>query len=701
MTGRLRIYLADLAHDFRANHFCTPLGVAFVAEYLRNQFSAQVDVRLFKSPARLIEALDGEPAPDIVGLSNYSWNQELNRHLERRIAARHPGIVLIQGGPHIRISDEGIREHLTAHPEVDYYVMFEGEYPTAALIRHFLEIGKPLKARNCSEAITGVAYLAEGRLIYSPRDSKKGELAAIPSPYLSGTMDEFLANPLYLPLIETNRGCPFACTFCAWGISVLNKVRRFDLDRIVAEIDYIAERSPASHWYFTDANFGMFERDVEIAHALRRAADRSPHLRRISINWAKNSSRHCTEIAHILKGICDPLVAVQSTDAKVLKEIKRDNIRMSTITDLVAQARADKIAMTTDVLAGLPEETLESHFATLRDVFAIGFESFNVGQIRMLPGSEMETPEDRARFGLKTRFRMIAGSYGIYDGEPVCEYEESIVQTNAMTAEDMFTLRLVHFLAWALWNSGLAQPLMRSLFKAEGINPLDAILAIIRCDTLHPRVAGFIEEYKAEARTEWFDSAEELIGYFKANHRELLTREYMKLNLKYLGKLLLDRELASLVLDVVASASGRPVARELAQFCLDRILFMDGMELGKEVRYSRELVAALAAIYPTVSAGGTQVCRYSLDAKQLRAVENELKRFSFEDNPVRAVALTLQNYGDKMMFDFAFGEEVERTGRETFLDSFDYADQLNTYAAPTTADTKSRKAIPLHVRPSK
>lgn len=681
MTDKLRIFLADLVHDFRANHFCTPLGVAFVAEYLKHEFPGQVDIQLFKSPAKLIAAIDNADAPPhIVGLSNYSWNQELNRYLEQRIAATMPDTVLIQGGPHIRIGEDGIRDHLVSHPEVDYYIMFEGEFPTANLVRYFLETGRPVKGRDCDRKITGVAYLSDGGLVYEPRESKKGELAAIPSPYLSGALDEFLANPLYLPLIETNRGCPFACTFCAWGISVLDKVRRFDLERVTAEIDYIAQRSPASHWYFTDANFGMFERDVEIARSLKSAADHSPNLRRISINWAKNSSRYCTEIAHILKGICDPLVAVQSTDADVLRHIKRDNIHMHTITDLVAQARADKIAMTTDVLAGLPKETLESHFNTLRDVFAIGFESFNVGQIRMLPGSEMETPEDREKYGLKTRFRMIAGSYGIYDGEPICEYEESIVQTDAMTTDDMFTLRLVHFLAWALWNSGLAQPLMRYLFVAEGINPLDSILAIIRTDRLDPRLAAFIDEYKAEASTEWFDSAEALIAHFKKNHQQLLNQEYMKLNLKYLGKMLLDRGLAELMLSAVAAQSGSPVAAELASFSMERTLFIDGMTLRKDKRYSRNLVEALSRIYPTVAADGTDLCRFQIDEKKLRAVDNELKRFSFDENPVRAVALTLQNYGDKMVFDFAFGDEIERRGSETFLDSFDYANQLNTYS---------------------
>ena len=83
MTRPLNIYLADLVHDFRPNHFCTPLGVGFVAEYVRSIYGPEVDIRLFKSPGALIEALKESP-PDMVGLSNYSWNYEINRFLQAK-----------------------------------------------------------------------------------------------------------------------------------------------------------------------------------------------------------------------------------------------------------------------------------------------------------------------------------------------------------------------------------------------------------------------------------------------------------------------------------------------------------------------------------------------------------------------------------------------------------------------------------------
>jgi len=57
-----------------------------------------------------------------------------------------------------------------------------------------------------------------------------------------------------------------------------------------------------------------------------------------------------------------------------------------------------------------------------------------------------------------------------------------------------------------------------------------------------------------------------------------------------------------------------------------------------------------------------------------------MERFNFADNPVRAIALALQNYGDKLYYEFGFGDQVETTGTETFYDSFDYANQQKTYA---------------------
>ena len=48
-------------------------------------------------------------------------------------------------------------------------------------------------------------------------------------------LDPFF-DEAYIPVLETNRSCPYRCTFCAWGIGT-EKLAKFDEDRILKEIE--------------------------------------------------------------------------------------------------------------------------------------------------------------------------------------------------------------------------------------------------------------------------------------------------------------------------------------------------------------------------------------------------------------------------------------------------------------------------------
>ena len=291
---------------------------------------------------------------------------------------------------------------------------------------------------------------------------------------------------------------------------------------------------------------------------------------------------------------------------------------------------------------------------TLRQVFAVGFASFNTGPIRLLPGSEMAKDATVEKFELKTKFRFISNYSGIYDGEPVCEYEDAIVETSTMSQEEMFSLRVVHFLCWSLWNSGLAQPLLRHMHKVDGVNPLDSMLVLAN-EKLEPELAAFFEEYGAEASTEWFDTADELLRHFKKNSADLVNQKaYLKLNLKYLAKMLLKPSIAQMMLEAISKRSESPIAGEIVDFCLERMFFIPTRTHEKQKRYSHELVEALASLYPTVSASGPLSCRFSMSEKNYQIFEMEFEHFEFDSDPVRAVTLALQNYGTFFNYDFDF-----------------------------------------------
>jgi radical SAM superfamily enzyme YgiQ (UPF0313 family) len=672
----MKIYLADLFHDYKPNHICVPLGIGFVGQFLRQEFGNDVTLELFKSPAELTERIKLAP-PDVLGLANYSWNAGLNELVINIAKQQNSDTVVIQGGPHIRVDDQGIGSYLAEHPKVDFYAMYEGEFGARNLIEQLLATPDAKALRSAGTPIPGIAYHSDGNLIYKSLTTSKSDIERIPSPYLSGLLDKFLANPLYLPLLETNRGCPFACTFCAWGISALDKVKRFSTERVLAEIEYVKDRSESGMWYFTDANFGMFERDLEIAQAIRKAVRSSDHFSKLSVNWAKNSSRYCTEIAHILKGICEPLIAIQTTDQSVLSKVKRSNIKLSTMTDMIEQGRKDGVPMTTDVLVGLPGEDLNSHLNTLRKVFDLGFWSFNVGQIRMLPGSEMETEDSRREFGLETKFRYIAGFMGRYADTNVFEYEESVIQTSTLSAEDMYHIRTVHLLVWILWNSGLGQPLLRYIQANDKINPLDALLNVFDCDDT-PELAEFFAAYRKEAREEWFESLDDLEAHFRQVYQGG-NFEYLKLNLKYLAKLLLNRPLAECLLRKLGAVSRGELVGEFIDFSLERAIFIEQIVDRKSLDMSRAFCEAFGRLYPSVAFAATR-CEFSIDPKERRSREKDLALFDYHVDPLRALTLSLQRFGTSMLYGFSFDGKNQAAIDQESYDSFDYDGQLDTHA---------------------
>ena len=70
-----------------------------------------------------------------------------------------------------------------------------------------------------------------------------------------------------MPMIQTNRGCPYSCTFCQEGESYFTKVKRHSLNYVTTELNYISERAPVSSGlWITDSNWAMYKWDEDIAN---------------------------------------------------------------------------------------------------------------------------------------------------------------------------------------------------------------------------------------------------------------------------------------------------------------------------------------------------------------------------------------------------------------------------------------------------
>ncbi|MGY8679580.1 radical SAM protein [Bradyrhizobium sp. UFLA05-153] len=203
--------------------------------------------------------------------------------------------------------------------------------------------------------------------------------------------------------METNRGCPYSCTFCDWGSATQSKVRQFDLARVKEEITWIARRGIGG-FGVADANFGILARDEEIAeHIVRcKAAHAAP--RQFFVNYAKNATDRVACIVEKLAGaglVTHGILGIQTTDPKTLEAIARSNIKTANYDALAKRFQGMELPLHVDLMIGLPGATLNSFAADLQHFFdrKVCAKAFLT---RVLPNSPMAAPEYRRRHGIVT-----------------------------------------------------------------------------------------------------------------------------------------------------------------------------------------------------------------------------------------------------------------------------------------------------------
>src|SRR5262249_13918263 len=131
---------------------------------------------------------------------------------------------------------------------VDYVVKGEGE---TALVDLLVALAHgDAKTRPLSS----ISTLDGDRFVQHPIRERTRDLDEFPSPYLTGMFDSLRPEKWPSATIESNRGCPYGCTFCDWGAATLQKIRTFSLERVRAEVTWLAERKVPAMW-IADANF--------------------------------------------------------------------------------------------------------------------------------------------------------------------------------------------------------------------------------------------------------------------------------------------------------------------------------------------------------------------------------------------------------------------------------------------------------------
>jgi radical SAM superfamily enzyme YgiQ (UPF0313 family) len=361
-----------------------------------------------------------------------------------------------------------------------------------------------------------------GDLVRGEEIPRIRDLDEIPSPYLSGYMDKFLSTG-YFPMLQTTRGCPFTCQFCNSSPRSNSKAFRHSFDYIKAELDYIVERiKPETPLCFADDNFGMYAEDEEIADYLGFLIERFDWPKYIRVSTGKNKGDRIIRVIRKVKGRMPMTASVQSLNPVVLENIKRSNISLDTYGQIQQEVQRQGLQSYVELILSMPGETKASFMKALDELIETGVSRVSAYQLLLLHGAPLSDPESRERFGLKTRFRLVARCLGDYLGEPVMETEEMVVETPTFSFEDYLETRVLHLLLTIYYYEGNFEEAFK-FARQQGIRPFQVIIRLQELlDEAPPAFRKTIQDYVKENEDELFDTREDCVAWAEQNYRSLV-----------------------------------------------------------------------------------------------------------------------------------------------------------------------------------
>lgn len=465
----LAVGLVQINNSFSGQNYL-PYSIACLRSYVeahshdpsRYRFLPMIFKRM-----PIIQIIDQIASADVVGFSTYVWNANISLEAARRLKERCPDVLIVFGGPQVPDKPE---KFLRDNPFIDVVVHNEGE-------KTFLRLLEEYPQRHWGN-LPGISFLdANGRFVKTAPGERMRDLIELPSPFMNGVFDRLLAdNPQekWIGLWETNRGCPFQCTFCDWGSATAAKVSRFELERLYGELEWFVNHK-IEYIFVCDANFGSQKRDVEIAQRVADLRRQRSYPHGFSVQSTKNATERAYITQKILadaglnKGVA---LSMQSLDAETLRNIKRDNISLDTYLELSRRFTRDKVETYSDLILALPGESYDSYVNGIDTLINTGQHNrIQFNNLSILPNAEMGDPEYLAKFKMVTVRSEIINIHGSKDvlDDDVPEMQDVVIATYSMNTDEWRKTRAISWMIAFLYFDKLAQLPIVLLHKLTGI----------------------------------------------------------------------------------------------------------------------------------------------------------------------------------------------------------------------------------------
>ena len=495
-SKKIKIGLVELGNSFSGgidapDQYYFPLVSGMLQAYAQKHLTYALDYE-FQLPIykfmRIEEASEILSECDLVAFSSYVWNEQNSLAIAKDYKRRKPSGLVIFGGPQVPDSKKQFRQNKTielnpdelkrkrihftedfhhAHPFIDLACHGEGE-------RVFKVILEQMAIDNCEDknTIPQISFLDnEGNFHFNMKLERMGdkELAAAPSPFTAGVFDKLMTafpNEKFIDRYETDRGCPYTCSYCDWGGATEDKISKFPMEQIYADIMWAGEHQ-IPYIFLCNANFGILERDVQIAEFFAEANTKYGYPEAVSTQNAKNPKPHTIQALKILEraGINKATVmSQQSLNPATLKAVRRDNMKLDKYYAMQRELAEAGIYTMTDMILGMPEETYDTVVDGSSTLITNGQHNhihFNI--LAILRNTEMGNPEYQEQYTMEIVRTPIINTHGKRNDSisGIEEYQELVVATKTMPAEEWIKTRVLCYLVTLLYFDKLLQiPIM-------------------------------------------------------------------------------------------------------------------------------------------------------------------------------------------------------------------------------------------------
>ena len=334
-------------------NYIEPVGIMSLSSALKKSGHETFfyDVNLESNIFSFVDRL----RPDIIAYSiitgTHRFYAELNRAIKKRVA-----FFSVFGGPHATFFPEFINEH-----GVDAICLGEGEDALA-------ELATKLEKHQPITEIENICVKKDEKIHSNPVRTLQKNIDNIEFPDRDLVYKYDSYRKRSNKYVLTSRGCPYNCTYC-FNHS-LKKIyrgkglfcRKRSIDNVINEIKQLREKAPLKRVQFFDDVFILDRQWVIDFCSVYQKSIALPFICYVRVNLVDE------EVIAALKsaGVITVTFAIETGDSFLRNEVLKRKISESEIIKAAQLMHKYKIKFFTQNMVGLPGETVEKAFKTIK-----------------------------------------------------------------------------------------------------------------------------------------------------------------------------------------------------------------------------------------------------------------------------------------------------------------------------------------------